>query len=220
MAAEVTIVGALKGGVSKTRLSMMAALVLARRGAKVRVIDGDSISQTSFAWAREAKKAGRELPFEVVRNPYTDIDERIEEEAEDVDHLICDIGGGDKAVFEAAISRAHRLLVPIGADPSEIKMLGATWRSATDGVKLARHPVQAWVVLTRTDHTTSLPREARKELTTGEKFGQTYPLADAEMRRRVEYQRVFGFAPTSFGPYPDIEPILTEVGLITKTRKH
>ena len=219
MAAQVTVIGTLKGGVGKTRLAMMSALYLASRGRSVHLIDGDTVSQTAYDWQKDAKaafdKAKREgkptgpaWPITVVRHPFADVDEYIDSVVGDVDHVIADIGGGNPTVFEAALTRAHRLLVPVGADPSETRKLPATWKSA--GNAAAGSTVggfAAYVVLSRTDHNTSLPKEAREQL------ADAYPLCDTELVKRVAYQRAYGQVPTDF---LDVPELLAEVELIEK----
>jgi cellulose biosynthesis protein BcsQ len=216
VAAQVTVIGTLKGGVGKTRLAMMTGLYLASRGKRVQVIDGDTVSQTAYDWQKDAKRAwedagrpaGSEWPIVVVRHPFADIDEYIDSVVGDVDHVIADIGGGNPTVFEAALTRAHRLLVPVGADPSETRKLPATWKSA--GNAAAGSTVggfAAYVVLSRTDHNTSLPKEAREQL------ADTYPLCDTELVKRVAYQRAYGQVPRDF---LDVPELLAEVGLIEK----
>lgn len=217
--AQVTVIGTLKGGVGKTRLAMMSALYLASRGRSVYVIDGDTVSQTAYDWQKDAKAAwlkaqregkptGPEWPITVVRHPFADIDEHIDSVSGSVDHVVADIGGGNPAVFEASLSRAHRLLVPVGADPSETRKLPATWKSAGNAVASSTvGGFAAYVVLSRTDRKTTLPKEAREQLA-GE-----YPLCDTELVRRVAYQRAYGQVPTDF---LDVPELLAEVGLIGK----
>jgi cellulose biosynthesis protein BcsQ len=210
VAAQVIVVGALKGGVGKSRLAVMMALYLASLGRSVHLIDGDTISQTTWKWHRRAAKAdGWPAAVAVARHPFDDIDEHIDEHAVDVDYVVADIGGGQRSVFEAALTRAHRLLVPIGADPSEAEQLPATWTSAKDAA--SRSVVggfEAYVVLSRTDHQTTLPREAREQL------ADQYPLCDTELVKRVAYQRAYPTVPTDF---LDVPVLLDEIGLV-KTR--
>jgi chromosome partitioning protein len=208
VAAQVTVIGTLKGGVGKTRLAMMSALYLASRGRSVHVIDGDTVSQTAYDWQKDAKRAGLTWPITVVRHPFADVDEYIDSVAGDVDHVLADIGGGNPTVFEAALTRAHRLLVPVGADPSETRKLPATWKSAGNAASASTvGGFEAYVVLSRTDHNTSLPKEAREQLA-GE-----YPLCDTELVKRVAYQRAYGQVPRDF---LDVPELLAEVGLIEK----
>ncbi|MFD7509999.1 ParA family protein [Streptomyces sp. NPDC059853] len=218
MAAQVLVVGALKGGVAKSRFSVLSALYLASLGYRVHLIDADTISQTTHKWQRRVKKAvaaaeetgERVRPWPetvtVSRHPFDDIDDHIGEKQEGVDHLIADVGGGLRSVFESALRRAHRLVVPIGADSSETEQMPATWQSAKAA---ARDSVvggfEAFVLLSRTDHGTTLPREAREEL------AGAYPLCDNELRKNVAYQRAYGTVPTDFLHVP---AVLEEIGLL------
>lgn len=214
---EVTVVGTLKGGVGKTRLAMLMALYLAvEEKRSVYLIDGDTVSQTAYDWQKDAQKAGLSWPITVERHPFEDIDEHIDTVLGTYDHVIADIGGGNRSVFEAALSRAHRLLVPVGADPSETRKLPATWKSAKNAVSDSTvGGFAAYVVLSRTDHKTTLPREAREQLTVERKAAgrEPYPLCDTELVKRVAYQRAYAQVPRDF---LDVPALLAEVGVIEK----
>lgn len=212
MVAQVIVVGALKGGVGKSRLSVLMALYLESLGRSVHLIDGDTISQTTWKWHRKAAKTetGKRWPegVSVARHPFDDVDEHIDEHAADVDYVVADIGGGQRSVFEAALTRAHRLLVPIGADPSETEQLPGTWASAKAAAgRSVVGGFEAYVVLSRTDHQTTLPGEAREQL------ADQYPLCDTELLKRVAYQRAYATVPASF---LDVPKLLDEIGLETK----
>ncbi|MGK5533422.1 ParA family protein [Streptomyces sp. URMC 129] len=214
MAAQVIVVGTLKGGVGKTRLAMLMALYLAVvHGRTVKVFDGDTVSQTAHDWHRDAKRMGREWPagVEVVRHPFPDINEEIEAARSEVDHVIGDIGGGNPTVFSSALEWANLLLTPIGADESEIRRLGQTWREArTAAANSAVGGFDSYVVLSRTDHRTRQPADAREILTSGEGGHPVYPLCDTELRYRVGYSRAFARVPADF---LDVPALLAEVGV-------
>ncbi|MFJ2015582.1 hypothetical protein ACIQJ8_35760 [Streptomyces globisporus] len=216
---EVDVVGALKGGVGKTRLAMLAALYLATvRGEDVHYIDGDSVSQTGNDWAKDyARQTGGRFPVKVTRHPFDDVDELVDDLRRLHDRVIVDVGGGNPSVFTAALRYARRLVVPIGADPSEARRLRSTWKAAqTAAGDSAVGGFDAWVLLSRTDHTTTLPGEYREILTSGrdETSGAelpVYPLLTAEMRKRVAYQRAYGTVPAD---YLDVPAVMAEVGMI------
>ncbi|MFB8044173.1 hypothetical protein ACFC8F_23165 [Streptomyces hydrogenans] len=227
-AAEVDVYGALKGGVGKTRAAMLAALRLATvEGEDVHFIDGDSVSQTGNDWAKDyqraAKAAGLKpaFPLKVTKYPFDDLDEVIADLRRDHQRIVVDVGGGNPGVFVAALKYAKRLVVPIGADPSEVRRLASTWKAA----KLAAADSEvggfdAWVLLSRTDHGTSLPREYREILTSGKDpvTGAelpVYPVLEAEMRKRVAYQRAYGTVPTQYYDVPDV---LREIGVLPGKR--
>ncbi|WP_097870343.1 ParA family protein [Streptomyces sp. rh34] len=216
---EVDVVGALKGGVGKTRFAMLAALYLATiEGEDVAYVDGDSVSQTGNDWAKDyARETGKPFPVKVTRHPFDDVDELAADLRRQHRRVIIDVGGGNPAVFAAALTHAKRLVVPIGADPSEIRRLRVTWKAAQ--MAAAESEVggfDAWVLLSRTDHSTSLPGEYRTILTAGrdEATGRelpVYPLLAAEMRKRVAYQRAYSTVP---GDFLDVPKVMSEVGMI------
>jgi chromosome partitioning protein len=217
--AEVDVVGTLKGGVGKTRLAILAALRLAVvDGLDVHYIDGDSVSQTGYDWYKDYERLRKKtFPIAVTRHPFDDLDELVADLRGRHDRIVIDVGGGNPGVFTAALRYARRLVVPIGADPSEVRRLRATWKAA----QLAASDSEvggfdASVLLSRTDHTTTLPAEYRELLTsgrdpqTGDKL-PVYPLLKAEMRRRVAYQRMFANVPTD---WLDVPAVMEEAGMM------
>lgn len=208
MAAQITSVGGLKGGLGKTRLAMMGALYLASRGLRVHLVDADLVSQTAADWHKAAAKAGTPLPISLSRHPFSDLNDHLDEVGVDADHVLVDLGGANRDVFDSALSRSHRLFVPIGADPSELTRLGPTVKAA----KAADTPggFAVHVVLSRTDHATTLPREARALL------AGRFPVAETEMRKRVDYQRAYGTSP---GRFFDVPALFDEVGIIPQPRE-
>lgn len=217
--AEVDVVGTLKGGVGKTRLAILAALRLAVvDGLNVHYIDGDSVSQTGYDWYKDYERLRKKtFPIAVTRHPFDDLDELVADLRSRHDRIVIDVGGGNPGVFTAALRYARRLVVPIGADPSEVRRLRATWKAA----QLAASDSEvggfdASVLLSRTDHTTTLPAEYRELLTsgrdpqTGDKL-PVYPLLKAEMRRRVAYQRMFANVPAD---WLDVPAVMEEAGMM------
>ena len=175
--AEVDVVGVTKGGTGKTRLAMLMSLLLAsQRKESVLYVEGDTVSQTGSHWMKDAQRAGVDLPIALERHPFNDIDELIDEKSGEYDRIVCDIGGGNVPVFHAALTRAHKLFVPIGADPSEVRNLASTWKAARAAAsESTTGGFDSWVILSRTDHTTTLPREYRQILSAGEWQGRRCP---------------------------------------------
>lgn len=211
--ARVLVVGLLKGGTGKTKVAVLTALFLAVvLGRRVLLIDADSISQTTYDWYRACQRAGVWPDgVRVLRHPFDDLDEVIDEHAGEVDDVVVDVGGGNRVVFEAALSRADKLISPVGADPSETDRLPATWRSAQAAAAASATGFVAHVVLSRTDHGTTMPRECRAELTAAD-----YPVTETEIVKRVAYQRVYKNVPTTRRGYLDVPTLLAEVGIITE----
>ncbi|MGW3297655.1 hypothetical protein ACWC9S_27180 [Streptomyces xiamenensis] len=215
MAGHVLVVGMLKGGVGKTRLAVLAALYLAQvHKRRVKLFDGDTVSQTAWYWYQDAQKEkGVTWPelVDVVRHPFPDINDEIEKAREQYDHVVCDIGGGNPSVFSSALEWANRLVVPIGADRSEIRRLKQTWKeAAAAGRGSSVGGFEAWVVLAKTDRRNRLPRDAR-EILLGRDGEPVYPLCDTEMRDLVDYSRAYPFVPTDF---LDVPALLEEIGVI------
>ncbi|MEU5185503.1 ParA family protein [Streptomyces olivoreticuli] len=225
MAARVTVCGKLKGGVGKSRLAKMIAFYLAVvEGKKTHLIDADSVSQTAWDWKidfERAAKGKRKYPITVSRHPFEDISDHVRELEGEKDEIVIDVGGGNVNVFSAALERANRLFIPVGADPSEVRRLPATWKAATAAAAMSEvGGLAAWVVLSRSDHQTTLPGTYRDLLTSGEEGAFVYPVMKAEMVKRVAYQRAYGQVPTISDfrrLYPDVGQVLEEAGMIEKS---
>lgn len=219
--AEVDVYGALKGGVGKTRAAMLTALYMATvKKENVHLVDGDSVSQTANYWRKDyEQKTGKEFPVTVTRHPFDDLDEYVADLRGKHDRVVCDIGGGNVNTFTAGLVWANRLVVPIGADPSEVRRLSATWKAAKSAAEQSEvGGFDSWVLLSKTDHTSSLPSEYRNILTgrdgvTGEEQEgyPVYPLLETELRKAVAYQRAYANVPTDFLHIPQL---LAEIGVI------
>lgn len=192
---RVYVVGMLKGGVGKTRLSMLTAFFLAMLGFRVVFIDADSTSQSSHGWKTRVEMGGLKLPFEMIPYPLDDLDRKIDEYRNrgDVDYVICDIGGGNTNAFMAAVRRARKLIIPIGADQSEVDRLYPTRMAAQGASSMSTvGGCEIYVAFNRIDRRRKKSDKFREELENEEQEGGAYPLCFTEIPQLAAYADAYG----------------------------
>jgi chromosome partitioning protein len=198
-ATKVYVVGALKGGTGKTRIAMLIALLLCtvlRR--RVMFIDADSVSQTSSEWPKYARRRGYTWPFEVIRHPLDDLDDKLDELIATglYDDIVVDVGGGNVLAFQGAVTKAKRLIVPLYPDQGDLTAAPKTRQSA---ILAARGNtvggVMMFYVLNRCNTSSNDAAGAREMLLNEDQKGGAYPLVDTDLPGIVAYSRAFGRIP-------------------------
>lgn len=196
---RVYVVGMLKGGVGKTRLSMLIAFFLAMLGFRVVFIDADSTSQSGHLWKTRVENSeevpGQKLPFELVAYPLDDLDRKIDEfrNRGDVDYVICDIGGGNTNAFMAAVRRASKLVIPIGADQSEVDRLAPTRLAALGAAAMSTvGGCEIYVAFNKVDRRRKKADKFREQLERTDQEGGAYPLCGTEIPQLAAYADAYG----------------------------
>ncbi|WP_433573976.1 AAA family ATPase [Streptomyces sp. CA-251247] len=199
---DVTVIGCLKGGSAKTTTANYLGFVQAvmKKRKKVMVVDADTISQTTFDWAKDAKAKGIDYPFEVERYPFEDIGDRLAELRAAGYAVFADIGGGNAALFTEALKVTDRLLVPVAPSEFDTRRLEPTFRTAKAAALSHVRPegFAAYVLLAKCSQSTRSARDARERLTSG---SSPFPVLDAEVSLLVEYERAIGKVPTNLDEY-------------------
>ncbi|MFE3631540.1 ParA family protein [Streptomyces goshikiensis] len=217
--AFVYVIGTLKGGVGKTRISMLIAFFLAMLGFRIVFIDADSTSQSSSTWEQRVLGAKKKLPFEVLAYPLDDLDKKIDQirARGDVDYIICDIGGGNSNAFTAAIRRAHKLIMPIGADQSEVDRLGPTRASALGASSLSTvGGCQMFVAFNKIDRRRKQADKFRPFLEDPTQEFGAYPLCFTEIPQLSAYADAYGTLVESFdfkNEFVNLDYLLHETGI-------
>ena len=105
-----------KGGVGKTTLSLHLAGVLARRGARVLLVDADP-QASALDWAETRDREGLERRFGVVALPRETLHRETPELARSVDHLIIDGPPRVAGIARSALLAADLVLIPAQPSP-------------------------------------------------------------------------------------------------------
>ncbi|MEQ4568533.1 division plane positioning ATPase MipZ [Paenarthrobacter sp. CAP02] len=117
-------IGSLKGGCSKSTLTVNLAAELARQGKKVTVVDADRIASTTN-WIADREERSPDLPSIIgvqkkgnLRATLLDLDEA-------ADFVIVDTGGYDSQELRTAATASDVLVVPMKASPLDLDTLPA-----------------------------------------------------------------------------------------------
>ena len=136
----------LKGGVGKTTstffLACFFALVMELR---VLVIDADPLSQTGSSWYRRLIKARVKVPFTLISFPSPRIADCIEDNRDDFDVILVDVGGETEAILKAVVPELDELLLVTSVSPSEVKRVPSTRRAAVSAIREAVEADPTWV---------------------------------------------------------------------------
>lgn len=208
---DVTVMGCLKGGSTKTTTTKYLAFVRALRRKRikgkgknlpVKVIDADTVSQTTYRWAKKAKATpGLSYPLDVERYPFEDLDEYLAELRADGYDVLADIGGGNVALFHKALRQADRLVVPLASSGLEVDRVEPTFaEAATIFDEHPRGGFETYVLLSR-KISDKQSREARRELEPLRFRDEPLPVMDTEVEQLIEYTRQLGKVPTNLDEY-------------------
>jgi chromosome partitioning protein len=137
-----------KGGVGKSRLATILAALAASDGVDVILLDADK-QAASMSWCSARQAHGVEPLFPVLA-PSVKAAREIESLGEKYQLVVVDVAGGGYQTIDECVQMADLVIVPCGADQSEVE---ATFRTLERIVTLAeqvpgRH-IPAWVVLSR-----------------------------------------------------------------------
>ncbi|MEU3565424.1 hypothetical protein [Kitasatospora sp. NPDC006786] len=211
---DVTVQALLKGGSTKTTTANYLAFVRALRrkrktgrGRPVKMLDADTVSQTTYRWAKkfqaaqEAAGSGLVYPLDVERYPFEDLDEYIAELRADGYDVFADVGGGNVALFHKALRHADRLVVPLSSSGFDVDRVEPTFVEAAKAHgDHARGGFETHVLLSR-KISDKQSREARAELSALTFLGGPLPVLDTEVEQLIEYTRVLGRVPSNLDEY-------------------
>ncbi|MFI1890395.1 division plane positioning ATPase MipZ [Streptomyces jumonjinensis] len=212
----------LKGGSTKTTTTNFLAFVrairrkrLSGKGLPVKVLDGDTVSQTTYRWLKkfrdaEARRAEarqeepRVYPLDVERYPFEDLDEYIAELRADGYDVFADIGGGNVQLFHKALRQADRLIVPLSPSEFDFDRVDPTFsEAATVYDEHARGGFETYVLLSRVI-SEKQSRECREELGKLKFRGEPLVVLEAEVEQLIEYTRQLGKIPPNLDEYTSV----------------
>lgn len=146
MAAMVALIGAEKGGVSKSTLTMNLATHLAHNGVDVAILDTDG-QPTCGRWVERRNEAGIRPTVHCVQRT-GDVAATLRDLANRYQVVLVDAGGRDSRELRTAAAVAHLMLVPTQASQADLE----TMARVDEIIGLARgfNPtLEAYAVITR-----------------------------------------------------------------------
>jgi chromosome partitioning protein len=176
-----------KGGCGKSTSSVVLATQLARRGAKVTLIDADPNRPVS-AWAkRQGKPEGLTVLSDVTEA--TVIDE-IERAAQTTPFVIVDLEGTASMTVAYAISRADLVIVPVQGSQLDAAEAAKAIRLIRQQEKAFGRGIAYAVLLTRTS---AAIRPRTLQHIRGELERAGVPIFKTQMHEREAFRAIFSF---------------------------
>jgi chromosome partitioning protein len=108
----ILIIGNTKGGVGKTTLAVNLAIIRAREGRDVLLVDGDE-QRTAMSFTELRNGALHEAGYTAVALQGGAVRSEVRKLAPKYDDVIIDVGGRDTGALRAALTVGERVLVPI-----------------------------------------------------------------------------------------------------------
>ena len=115
-------IGSLKGGCSKSTITVNVAAELTRMGKTVKVVDADPIATTT-RWIADREENSPELASIIGVQKRGNLRSTLLDLEESVDYVIVDTGGYDSQELRTAAITSDLLVVPMKASPPDLDTL-------------------------------------------------------------------------------------------------
>ena len=181
----ITLVGAEKGGTGKTTIAVNLAVMLAKNGQDVLLVDTDTQgSASSFVEMRDDFKIEPRIPS--VQKFGRNLARDVLELASRYEHIIIDAGGRDSVELRSSLSVAHQAFCPIQASQLDVWTLGALDRLVGQAKTINTDLTVSVVINRASSNPSSTDVQEAKEVLDDYK---SLSASDKFLRERVVYQR-------------------------------
>ena len=179
---RIILIGSEKGGVGKTSLSFNLAVLRAKAGYEVLLVDCDKQASSSM-WNSMRSEGGFE-PLVVCAQKYGRIGLDLIQFRAKFD-VIVDAGGADSVELRQAIAVADKWVIPVTPSQLDIFSMAKMAQLLSDVKERAGRTPDTWVVLNAISPSTKEAEEARELLGDNEMM----PVMEAQLTNRVAMRR-------------------------------
>jgi chromosome partitioning protein len=165
-----------KGGAGKTTVAVNLAAGLARRGARVALVDGDPQGSV-LQWASIAP----EETIEILHRPDLSSKKHLRPQIRRCDHIVIDTPPALGANSVAAMRIADLVIIPVGPSPLDIWSSRETLTHFEQAQKRNRH-LKGRLLIARKIPRTRIGKEARDAL-----HFAGLPILETEIHQRIGY---------------------------------
>lgn len=120
----IIVVGGIKGGSGKTTIATNLAVVRARSGAKVLLVDADE-QRSASDWAQQRVSWGIEDSLTSIQLSGRGLYSQVQKMGADYDDVVIDVGGRDTTSQRSALTVADLFLIPFKPRSLDIWTMGA-----------------------------------------------------------------------------------------------
>lgn len=180
---SILVMGTPKGGAGKSTSTVVLSTTLARRGAKVTVIDADK-NLDLMDWYGKGGKPIKVMPA----GTEEDFVRKLDAEARSADLVIVDLAGAGTQIMSRSILRADLVLIPMQPSKLDAKHAGRMIGLIQQEMDVLRRTIPFRLFMTRTSE--AVPTRATKSLIK-KMTDQGMPFLTTHLNERVSFKSLF-----------------------------
>lgn len=145
----IVVVGGIKGGSGKTTIATNLAVIRAREGAKVLLVDADE-QKSASDWAQQRVVMDLECGITTIQLSGKGLYSQIQKMGADYDDVIIDVGGRDTTSQRSALTVADLFLIPFKPRSLDIWTIGAV-KTMINEIKAVNSGLMCIAVINQAD---------------------------------------------------------------------
>jgi len=146
----ITVVGGIKGGGGKTTIATNLCVMRSDEGKRVLLVDADD-QRTASDWASQRHALGITTDWVTIQLYGKSVHSEIRKMMSNFDDIIIDVGGRDTTSQRAALSIAHKCLVPFKPKSFDMWTLGSV-KTLISEAKAFNPDLKAYAVINQADY--------------------------------------------------------------------